>query len=413
MLNNKDNTMKKILFIFLILLSVNCYSKGNNNNDREYWTELCYRIASPILENMSKGELQKKMNIELSPDWDGRNKKVAYMEAFGRLMAGISPWLSLPDDNSEEGKMRKQLREWALLSYKNAVDPSSPDFLLWKGEGQILVDAAYIAESFIRAPEATWERLDDVTKERYISRFKDLRSIRPAYNNWLLFRGMIEAFLMSVGEEADQYALSVTVNKINEWYLSDGWYSDGPEMALDYYNAYVIHPMYVEILEICEKNNFWTTVSVDLAVKRMQRYNTFMERLISPEGTYPAFGRSVVYRMGAFQTIALAAWKYGMPENITNGQIRSALTAVMKNMFSVEGNFDKDGYLRLGFAGHQPHLSNYYTNNGSLYMTSLVFLPLGLSADSAFWTDKAEDWTSRKAWSGRPFPIDGHVSLKN
>lgn len=403
--------MKKFLLILLTLISINCYSK-EYNNDRVYWTELCYKIAYPILENMSKGELQKRMNIELSPDWDGRDKKVAYMEAFGRLMAGISPWLNLPDDNSEEGKMRKQLREWALLSYKNAVDPSSPDYLLWEGEGQILVDAAYIAESFIRAPEATWERLDDVTKERYISRFKGLRSIRPAYNNWLLFRGMIEAFLMNIGEEADQYAMTVTVNKIDEWYLSDGWYSDGPEMALDYYNAYVIHPMYVEILEICKKNNFWTTVSEELAVKRMQRYNTFMERLISPEGTYPAFGRSVVYRMGAFQTLALAAWKYGMPENITNGQVRAALTAVMKNMFSVEGNFDKDGYLRLGFAGHQPNLSNYYTNNGSLYMTSLVFLPLGLSADSPFWTDKAEDWTSRKAWSGREFPIDGHVSLR-
>lgn len=407
----KINAMKQFFFISFLFFFISCYS-NDYINDRVYWTQLCYKIASPILKNMSNGELQKNMNIELSPKWDGRNVKVSYMEAFGRLMAGISPWLNLPDDDTEEGKMRKQLREWALLSYSNAVNPSSPDYLLWKGEKQILVDAAYIAESFIRAPEATWERLDSLTKQRYISRFKALRSIRPAYNNWLLFRGMIEAFLMNIGEKADLFAMTVIVNKINEWYLSDGWYSDGPEMALDYYNAYVIHPMYVEILEICKKNNFRTTVSCELAIKRMQRYNTFVERLISPEGTYPAIGRSVVYRMGAFQTIAMAAWKYGMPKNITNGQVRSALTAVMKNMFSVDGNFDKDGYLRLGFAGHQPNLSNYYTNNGSLYMTSLVFLPLGLSPTEPFWTDMAGDWTSRKAWTGREFPIDGHVSLK-
>lgn len=55
---------------------------------------------------MSKGELQKNMNLELSPTWDGRDKRVAYMEAFGRLMAGISPWLALPDDESKEGRMR-------------------------------------------------------------------------------------------------------------------------------------------------------------------------------------------------------------------------------------------------------------------------------------------------------------------
>ena len=84
-------------------------------NDRQQWVELCYRIAAPVLENMSKGELQKNMQLELSPTWDGRDKRVAYMETFGRLMAGISPWLALPDDDTEEGKMRKQMREWACL----------------------------------------------------------------------------------------------------------------------------------------------------------------------------------------------------------------------------------------------------------------------------------------------------------
>lgn len=382
-------------------------------SDRQQWVELCYRIAAPVLENMSKGELQKNMQLELSPTWDGRDKRVAYMETFGRLMAGISPWLALPDDDTEEGKMRKQIREWALLSYKNAVNPDSPDFLLWETSStQRLVDAAYLAESFLRAPEATWQQLDETTKKRYIERFQRLKVVRPAYNNWLLFRGLIEAFLMSVGEEADQYALTVAANKINEWYLSDGWYSDGPEFSLDYYNAYVIHPMYIEMLEVLNKHNFWTPISTGLAVKRMQRFNIFMERLISPEGTYPAFGRSVVYRMGAFQTLAMAAWKYGLPEGLSNGQVRSALTAVMNNMFKVEGNFNEGGFLQLGFAGHQPELSNYYTNNGSLYMTSLVFMPLGLPADHPFWSDAAQPWTSQKAWSGKPFPIDGHQSLK-
>lgn len=382
-------------------------------NDRQQWVELCYRIAAPVLENMSKGELQKNMQLELSPTWDGRDKRVAYMETFGRLMAGISPWLALPDDDTEEGKMRKQIREWAVLSYKNAVDPDSPDFLLWETKStQRLVDAAYIAESFLRAPEATWQLLDETTQKRYIERFQRLKIVRPAYNNWLLFRGLIEAFLMSVGEDADQYVLTVASNKINEWYLSDGWYSDGAEFSLDYYNAYVIHPMYIEMLEVLNKHRFWTPINTKLAIKRMQRFNVFMERLISPEGTYPAFGRSVVYRMGAFQTLAMAAWKYGLPEGLSNGQVRSALTAVMNNMFKVEGNFNEKGFLQLGFAGHQPDLSNYYTNNGSLYMTSLVFMPLGLPADHPFWKDAAEPWTSRKAWSGQPFPIDGHHSLR-
>lgn len=386
--------------------------KNLPQTDRQYWAGLCYKIAQPILENMSKGELQKNMTLELSPHWDGRNVKVSYLEAFGRLMAGITPWLALPDDGTPEGKQRKQLHDWAIASYKNAVDPQSPDYLLWKGELQILVDAAYLAESFLRAPESTWYQLDKTTQQRYIQCFKGLRVIRPAYNNWLLFRAIIEAFFLSIGEEADMYVLRVACCKINEWYLGDGYYSDGPEMAFDYYNAYVIHPMYIEVLEQCEKHKFWTPVSSKLAIQRMQRYNTVMERLVSPEGTYPGYGRSLVYRMGAFQTLAMAAWRFGMPKNISNGQVRSAITAVMKNMFKVDGNFDEKGFLRLGFVGHQPNLANSYTDNGSLYMTSLVFMPLGLPADAPFWTDPAEPWTSQKAWSGKPFPIDGHVSLK-
>ena len=212
-------------------------------NERKQWADLCYKIAQPILENMSKGELQKNMQLELSPTWDGRDKRVSYMEAFGRLMAGISPWLALPDDGTAEGKQRSQLQAWALQSYKNAVDPQSPDYLLWEGPTQILVDAAYIAESFLRAPKTTWELLDLATQQRYIECFKGLRTIRPAYNNWLLFRAMTEAFLLSIDEETDRFALTVAVNKINEWYLSDGFYSDGPEFALDYYNSYVMHPM--------------------------------------------------------------------------------------------------------------------------------------------------------------------------
>jgi hypothetical protein len=385
---------------------------GATGTDREYWAGLCYRIASPVLENMSKGELVKNMEVEFSPTWDNRNSRVVYMEAFGRLMAGIAPWLALPEEDTPEGRQRKQLKTWALQAYKNAVDPANPDYLLWSGADQVLVDAAYLAQSFMRAPEATWNLLDKTTQERYIEAFKGLRTIRPAYNNWLLFRAMVETFIVWAGEKPDLFALTVALQKVEEWYLSDGWYSDGPEMALDYYNAFVIHPMYVEILETIEQKKIRTPISWKLALKRMHRFDQFMERLISPEGTFPAFGRSIVYRMGAFQTLALSAWRYGLAPGHTEGQVRSAITATMKRMFAVNGNFNKSGYLQLGFAGHQPHLSNYYTNNGSLYLTALVFLPLGLPDSDRFWTAPAEKWTSQKAWSGEAFPIDNHQSVK-
>lgn len=412
-MRNKMKIVLAMIIAIFVAVPMQAKKKTVEKTDRQVWADLCYKISQPVLENMSKGNFQKNFPLELSPTWDGRDTKVAYLETFARLMAGISPWLALPDDGTPEGKQRKQLHEWAIQAYKNAVDPNSPDKITWlTNTSQPLCDASYLVESFMRAPEATWGQLDEVTKKRYIEGLKSLRTIRPAYNNWLLFRAMVEVFFMSIGEDVDEYALSVGLQKMSEWYLSDGWYSDGPEYAMDYYNSYVMHPMMVEVVEMCKKHKFSTPISLDLAVKRMNRFNTILERFISPEGAYPAVGRSVIYRMGAFQTLAMSAWKYGLPKDLTNGSVRSALTCVMKRMFAVDGNFDDKGYLRLGFAGHQPNLANYYSNNGSLYMTSLVFMPLGLPADHPFWTAPAEPWTSQKAWSGQEFPEDYHTSLR-
>jgi rhamnogalacturonyl hydrolase YesR len=379
------------------------------NSDREYWTALLYKMAEPVLSNMSKGELKKNMQLELSPFWDGRDKNVSYMETFGRLMAGLAPWLSLPDDNTKEGKQRKQLREWALSAYAHAVNPESNDYLLWNKEGQALVDAAFLANSFLRAPGQLWNPLDEQTKKRYIKEFQGLRRFTPVYSNWVLFTAMIETFLMSIGEEYDAYRVDIAIRKIEEWYVGDGWYSDGPHFAFDYYNSYVIQPMYMEILETFHQNKKFPHISekqLNTGLKRMQRYAAILERMISPEGTFPVFGRSMTYRMGVFQPLALLALKEQLPENITEGQIRTALTLVMKNMFSVAGNFNESGFLQLGFTGSQPDLADVYTNNGSLYLTSVVFLPLGLPADHSFWTSAPQQWTSQKAWSGAPFPKD-------
>ena len=412
-MRNKMKIVLAMIIAIFVAAPMQAKKKTVEKTDRQVWADLCYKISQPVLENMSKGNFQKDFPLELSPTWDGRDTKVAYLETFARLMAGISPWLALPDDGTPEGKQRKQLHEWAIQAYKNAVDPNSPDKITWlTNTSQPLCDASYLVESFMRAPEATWGQLDEVTKKRYIEGLKSLRTIRPAYNNWLLFRAMVEVFFMSIGEDVDEYALSVGLQKMSEWYLSDGWYSDGPEYAMDYYNSYVMHPMMVEVVEMCKKHKFSTPISLDLAVKRMNRFNTILERFISPEGAYPAVGRSVIYRMGAFQTLAMSAWKYGLPKDLTNGSVRSALTCVMKRMFAVDGNFDDKGYLRLGFAGHQPNLANYYSDNGSPYMTSLVFMPLGLPADHPFWTAPAEPWTSQKAWSGQEFPEDYHTSLR-
>ena len=386
------------------------YLERHRNADRDYWTSLAYSMAAPVLSNMAEGTLQKNMLVEVSPNWDGRDIKVTYMEAFGRLMAGIAPWLGLPDDDTAESARRKQLRQWALASYRNAVDPDSPDCLLWSGQGQALVDAAYVAESFLRAYDALWTPLDDTTKQRYIDAFKGLRKVDPPYTNWLLFSSTIESFLAKAGADCDEYRVNSAIRKVEEWYTGDGWYADGPAFAFDYYSSYVFHPMYLETLQAMIDSGRYTRIHYkkhyDRALKRAQKFSIVLERLISPEGTFPVFGRSIPYRMAAMQPLALMAWYGRLPDGLTDGQVRAALTAVMHRMFDGKENFNEKGYLTIGFAGRQPNVADWYTNNGSLYMTSLAFLPLGLPATHPFWTDAPLAWTSQKAWGAQPFPKD-------
>ena len=400
----------KIFFVCLFFLSAAEGSaapgKLKGNDDRTFWVNTLYRMAEPILKNMSRENLSKDMPIDVSLDFEkDRDHRVAYLEAFGRLMAGVAPWLTLPDDDTDEGRLRRQVREWALKCYVHAVDPESPDCMLWDKEEQALVDAAYLANSFLRAPKQLWEPLDSLTKQRYVERFKSLRWIRTPYNNWLLFAGMVETFLLTIDEAYDPFRIDLALRKTDEWYVGEGWYSDGSGFAFDYYNGYVIHSMYVEIIEAVSKRGcFVGQRELDIAVKRMRRYGEILERLISPEGTYPPVGRSITYRMGAFQPLALLALRGWLSDRTPEGQVRAALTAVMKTTLDVEENFNDKGYLQLGFIGHEPEVADWYTNTGSLYITSLVFLPLGLPADHSFWTSPAMDWTARKAWKQQAFP---------
>ncbi|RYU97621.1 DUF2264 domain-containing protein [Emticicia agri] len=422
-MNRRDFIQKNTLAgLAVVTAQANAHAAPISPQDdtRLYWSKLLYKIAEPVLKNLSEGTLQKNWQVEFSPAWDNRNAKVAYLEGFARTMVGIAPWLALPDDTTEEGKLLKQLRNYAIRSIQNSVDPAHADYMLWRKESQTLVDAAFLAQSFLKAPEALWKPLDDTTKKHVVEEFRLLRRVVPGNNNWLLFASIIEVFLLFIGEEADRFRIEFGLRKIEDFYVGDGWFKDGEVFHMDYYNSFVIHPMIVDVLDTMlkvqrkqspDKKNQNLEDQYTKAVKRMQRQADFLERLISPEGSFPPFGRSITYRTGAFQALTHTALLHQLPEGVSPAQVRCALTAVMKRMFSQDGVFDKAGWLSLGFAGHQPGIADSYSNAGSMYLTTLGFLPLGLPATDPFWADADAEWTQQKAWSGKPFKKDKAVSF--
>lgn len=384
--------------------------------DRAYYFTLLMRIAAPVITSMANNEFRKKFKLELSPIWNPNgNPDVAYLEAFGRLMSGLAPWLALQNDSSSESKFRNTLLPFVNKAYASAVNPKSPDYMLWSGPGQVLVDSAFLTQSFIRAPKVLWDPLSQKTKNNYIKIIKDLRTLNVPASNWMLFAAMNEAFLMSIGEDFDMSRISNAIQAMDAWYIGDGWISDGENFSFNYYNSYVIYPMLMQILDLMIKRNVDYAVDgvleelYDKNLKRMQRYSEYLERFISADGSFPPFGRSITYRTAAFQPLAWLALHKKLSPKHSEGQIRAALGAVHQKIFSNPDNFSEN-FLTLGFCGHQPEVADSYSNSGSMYITTESFLILGLPPTDSFWTATAEDWTQKKAFSGKAFVKDSRVT---
>jgi len=383
------------------------HEKNNQQVDRRIWIESMLKIADPVLTNLSQHTLKAQMPVETTPEGSTRGReKVTHLEALGRTVCGIAPWLELDADTSDEGKLREKYLQITLKALKNAVDSTSPDFIGFTIDRQNLVDAAFLAEGFLRAPGKLWGGLDKKTQELMIQSMLATRMFKPVESNWLLFSATIEAFLYRFTGNCNFATIDYALKRFDEWYKGDSWYGDGTAFHFDYYNSLVIHPMLYDVLNVVKTVSPEYQKWFDVQSVRLTRHADQLERLISPEGTYPAIGRSLVYRFGSFHALSQAALLKMLPEHLSPAQTRSALTAVIQKQLAQNGTFDKNGWLTLGFAGHQPNLAESYISTGSLYLCSAVFLPLGLPATDAFWTTQPEDWTNKKAWKGEYIKID-------
>lgn len=406
-MNPKKSFSACITLIVSVLLFTACEKKQpTGTDDRQIWINTLVNIADPVLSHLADNSLRANMPLEsLSED---RANTFAHLEAVGRTVCGIAPWLELGEDDTEEGKLRGKYIRLTLKGLSNAVNPASPDYLDFSTPSQPLVDAAFLAQGLLRAPNQLWAQLDEITQKRMITEFKRSRAIQPYENNWLLFASMIEAALLEFTGECDMQRLTYGVCTFRDkWYMGDGVYGDGPAYHADYYNSFVIHPMLTDILRIMAKHNIKEAENfLSQQQKRHSRYAEQLERMISPEGAYPAVGRSIVYRVGAFHALSHAALLQLLPETIHPAQVRCVLTAVITRQFSAHNTFDEKGWLRIGFAGSQLNMSETYINTGSTYLCTTGFLALGLPPTDAFWSKPFTAWTGLKAWNGEEVQAD-------
>lgn len=251
--------------------------------------------------------------------------------------------------------------------------------------------------------------MDPDTKANLIVCINRARKIKPWSNNWILFRAILEAAMDLLGEEPDTQLVHEYVNQTMDWYVGDGMYGDGPKFHFDYYNSFVIQPMLLDLVRHF-KDRF---IDIhDVVTSRAQRYADILERMISPEGTFPIVGRSIVYRLGCFQLLAQMSYLESLGPETAPAQVRCALTAALHRIFDNKNNFDINGWLQPGVNGFQPDLAESYISIGSSYLTSTVFLPLGLPVSAPFWDMPDTKWTSLAVFDGENRQADQALPSK-
>ncbi len=397
----------------VLIFSVFGQEKSATITMRQQWINQMDKIARPVLSNLAQDNLKTKMPVTVSAVTDNKTErtKVAYLEAFGRTLAGIAPWLNSTGSTPEEQTLRTQYFHWALKALDIATNPQAKDYMEWRSGTQPVVDASYVALALIRCP-SLWQQLDKRVQKQVEVALRSTREIIPFYSNWLLFTGMIEAFFCKYDLPYDEVRIDYGIKEfMNHWYVGDGMFSDGNDFRLDYYNSFVIQPYLSVIMDVVNNKNKRYISEASKLDKISKRYAEIQERLINSDGSFPATGRSIVYRGGAFQHLANMALNHQLPLSLKPAQVREALNAVIHKTLNAPGTFT-NGWLNIGLAGSQPGLADFYNNTGSLYICTAIFLPLGLPESDEFWSAAPEPWSAVKIWGGTDTKGDHALDLK-
>jgi len=380
-------------------------------NDRRFWLAEMDEMVRPVIYNLANDSLRANMPqiVSIHSDNPESRKKVAYLEIFSRTLCGIAPWLQLEGGPAEEVVLRNQYRAWTIQAVTHVFDSSSKDFMRFDIAGQQLVDASFLALGFLRAPWL-WEHIGPGNQRLVVESLKMTKKFRPSFNNWLLFAAMNEVFFLQFGFEWDPMRVDFAVRQLEQWYVGDGMYTDGASFAFDYYNSFVIHPYLATITEIVNKKTGAYNSMAEKLNARNERYAVIQERLINADGTYPATGRSIIYRGAAFHHLADIAWRKKLPVELSPAQVRCALTAVIRKTLESPTTYN-NGWLTIGLYGSQPGIADSYNNQGSPYLCTTIFLPLGLPETDEFWQGPPTQWSAQKIWSGKDFPNDHSKDL--
>ncbi|MFE9439979.1 DUF2264 domain-containing protein [Streptomyces sp. NPDC006602] len=282
---------------------------------------------------------------------------------------------------------------------------------------QPLVEAASIALALRLTRPLLWDRLDEGVRQRAAAWLGDALTAEAWPCNWELFPVTVGGFLQDIGYEVDasRKAIDNGLERIEQWYVRDGWYTDGDGRKFDYYNGWAMHLYPVLHAWLADDPRL-----LDLYGGRLERHLADYARLFGGDGAPMHQGRSLTYRFATTAPLWLGALTGRTP--LAPGETRRLASGALK-YFLDRGAVDSRGLLTLGWHGPDSAVLQGYSGPASPYWASKGFLGLLLPPDHEVWTAPEEPGPAERAdavtpiaapnWLLQSTSSDGLVRLHN
>lgn len=303
--------------------------------------------------------------------------KTLGLEGFARVLWGLVPLWAGGADSC--------LDEMVLEGIIHGTDKDHPEYWGDYTDGeQAYVEMGALAYGILMTPEKVWEPLSQEQKHHFQKWISQINTHRISDNNWLFFRILTNCALRRVGAEYSKEQLEADLDRIEDFYLGDGWYSDGPTRQRDYYIGFAMHFYSLIYAKTMEQEDPQRS---EIYRKRAKEFADSFVYWFGSRGEALPYGRSLTYRFAqgcfwaamAFNDMKYRSW--GVLKGIVNRHFRDWFERPI---------LDHENKLTIGYGYPNLHMCEGYNSSQSPYWALKSFLVLALPDDHPFWTAREE-----------------------
>ncbi|MGN7941179.1 DUF2264 domain-containing protein [Metabacillus sp. 22489] len=334
------------------------------------------QICNPLKSSYSDGFAR----LQLGNSGVAYSDSIAGMEGFSRILWGLVPLLA--GDAKEY-----DIWDFHLQGIKNGTNPAHEEY--WgriNDYDQRIVEMAVFGLALLLIPDKIWEPLNEQERANLSGWLRQINHVKAHDCNWLFFPVLVNIGLKFVGEPYDEGLVEQNLQRIDEFYLGNGWYADGIDGHCDYYGPFAIHYYSLIYAKYMEKED------PIRAVTYKNRAEVFAKDFIhwfASDGSALPYGRSLTYRFA--QAAFWSACVFANIEPFSLGVMKGLILRNLRWWFN-KPIFNESNRLTVGYVYPNLVMAENYNSPGSPYWALKTFLPLALDEEHPFWQVQEEEY---------------------